>query len=95
MTWGNYLKQIHESLGRLNFVITNPLFPYGVPKNNNVNSLLLQYFARSMNDDCKAGFIMASLAGDARGSYREFRYYSIQSGVLDVMFPLIRTSPTP
>jgi type I restriction enzyme M protein len=97
----SYYEDIHESLGRYDFVMANPpfnvngidrerikddpRFPYGMPKTDNGNYVWIQLFASSLNDSGRAGFVMANSASDARGSELEIRRQLIQSGVVDVM----------
>jgi type I restriction enzyme M protein len=91
----------HESRGRFDFVMANPPFnvsgvdkdrikgdprlPLGVPSTDNANYLWIQYFASSLNQDGRAGFVMANSAGDARGTELEIRRKLIQSGAVDVI----------
>jgi type I restriction enzyme M protein len=97
----SYYEDIHESLGRFDFVMANPpfnvngidrerikddpRFPYGMPRTDNGNYVWIQLFASSLNDTGRAGFVMANSASDARGSELEIRRQLIQSGVVDVM----------
>jgi type I restriction enzyme M protein len=97
----SYYEDIHESLGRFDFVMANPpfnvngidrerikddpRFPFGMPKTDNGNYVWIQLFASTLNDTGRAGFVMANSASDARGSEMEIRRQLIQSGVVDVM----------
>ncbi len=97
----SYYEDIHESLGRFDFVMANPpfnvngidrerikddpRFPYGMPKTDNGNYVWIQLFASTLNDSGRAGFVMANSASDARGSEMEIRRQLVQSGVVDVM----------
>jgi type I restriction enzyme M protein len=97
----SYYEDIHESLGRFDFVMANPpfnvngidrerikddpRFPYGMPKTDNGNYVWIQLFASTLSATGRAGFVMANSASDARGSELEIRRQLIQSGVVDVM----------
>jgi type I restriction enzyme M protein len=97
----SYYEDIHESLGRFDFVMANPpfnvngidrerikddpRFPYGMPKTDNGNYVWIQLFASTLSATGRAGFVMANSASDARGSEQEIRRQLIQSGVVDVM----------
>jgi len=97
----SYYEDIHESLGRFDFVMANPpfnvngidrerikddsRFPYGMPRTDNGNYVWIQLFASSLNDTGRAGFVMANSASDARGSEQEIRRQLMESGVVDVM----------
>ena len=87
--------------GRFDFVMANPpfnvsgvdkdrlkddvRFPLGLPTTDNANYLWIQLFASSLNENGRAGFVMANSAGDARGSELEIRKKLIQSGAVDVI----------
>jgi type I restriction enzyme M protein len=87
--------------GRFDFVMANPpfnvsgvdkdrlkddpRFALGLPTTDNANYLWIQLFAASLNDNGRAGFVMANSAGDARGSELEIRKKLIQSGAVDVI----------
>lgn len=96
-----YYEDPHESLGRFDFVMANPpfnqpsvdkerikddpRFPLGIPSSDNANYLWIQLFYSTLNEQGRAGFVMANSAGDARGSELEIRKKLIESGVVDVM----------
>lgn len=87
--------------GRFDFVMANPpfnvsgvdkerlegdlRFPFGVPKTDNANYLWIQLFYASLNQNGRAGFVMANSAGDARGSEQVIRQKLIESGAVDVI----------
>jgi len=87
--------------GRFDFVMANPpfnvsgvdkerlegdpRFPFGVPATGNANYLWIQMFYASLNDQGRAGFVMANSAGDARGSEQTIRQKLIESGAVDVI----------
>lgn len=60
-------------------------YPFGMPSTDNANYLWVQLFYSALNDDGRAGFVMANSASDARGSELEIRKKIIESGAVDVM----------
>ncbi|MBC7160796.1 MAG: N-6 DNA methylase [Immundisolibacter sp.] len=96
-----YYEDPHKALGRFDFVMANPpfnvsgvdkdrlkddpRFALGLPSTDNANYLWIQLFASSLNENGRAGFVMANSAGDARGSELEIRKKLIQSGAVDVI----------
>ena len=96
-----YYEDPHKALGRFDFVMANPpfnvsgvdkdrlkddpRFALGLPSTDNANYLWIQLFAASLNENGRAGFVMANSAGDARGSELEIRKKLIQSGAVDVI----------
>ena len=77
--------------------------PFGLPgvatktkgKNNgdgetisNANSLWLQYFYSYLNDNGRAGFVMASSASDAGNKDKEIRQKLLETGHVDVMMSI-------
>ena len=96
-----YYEDPHKALGRFDFVMANPpfnvsgvdkdrlkddpRFALGLPTTDNANYLWIQLFAASLNENGRAGFVMANSAGDARGSELEIRKQLIQSGAVDVL----------
>lgn len=65
-------------------------FSLGVPTTNNANYLWIGLFNAALNEQGRAGFVMANSASDAGGSEREMRRKLIESGVVDV---IVATSP--
>lgn len=63
----------------------DPRFPFGLPNPDNANYLWIQLFYASLNATGRAGFVMASSAGDARGSEQLIRQKLIESGAVDVI----------
>ena len=102
----SYYEDPHEALGRFDFVMANPpfnqsgvdkerikddpRFPFGSPTTDNANYLWIQLFYSALNEQGRAGFVMANSASDARGSELEIRKRLIQAGAVDVM---VATSP--
>ncbi|MEN9491571.1 MAG: hypothetical protein RJA63_2020 [Pseudomonadota bacterium] len=94
-------KAVSGKDGRFDFVMANPpfnvsgvdkdrlkddpRFALGLPSTDNGNYLWIQLFAASLNENGRAGFVMANSAGDARGSELEIRKKLIQSGAVDVI----------
>jgi len=94
-------KAVSVKDGRFDFVMANPpfnvsgvdkdrlkddpRFALGLPTTDNANYLWIQLFAASLNENGRAGFVMANSAGDARGSELEIRKKLIQSGAVDVI----------
>ncbi len=87
--------------GRFDFVMANPpfnvsgvdkdrlkddpRFSLGLPNTDNANYLWIQLFHSALNENGRAGFVMANSAGDARGSELELRKKLIQSGAVDAI----------
>ena len=65
-------------------------FSLGLPSVNNANYLWIGLFNAALNDQGRAGFVMANSASDAGGSEREMRRKLIESGAVDV---IVSTSP--
>lgn len=65
-------------------------FSLGVPATNNANYLWIGLFNAALNENGRAGFVMANSASDAGGSEREMRRNLIESGAVDV---IVSTSP--
>lgn len=96
-----YYEDIHKSAGKFDFVMANPPFnvdrvdkerlkddpryPFGLPKADNANYLWIQVFYSTLNENGRAGFVMANSAGDARGSELEIRKQMIEDRAVDVM----------
>ena len=65
--------------------------PFGCPKENknkeigNANYLWISYFYAYLNENGRAGFVMASSATDSQGSDKDIREKLIKTGHVDVM----------
>ncbi len=59
--------------------------PFGLPNNDNANYLWIQYFYSYLNDNGRAGFVMASSASDAGHSEKLIRQQLVETGAVDVM----------
>jgi type I restriction enzyme M protein len=96
-----YYEDLHNSVGKFDFVMANPpfnvsgvdrekvkgdpRFAMGAPSTDNANYLWIQAFYHALNARGRAGFVMANSAADARGSELEIRKKLIQAGAVDVM----------
>jgi type I restriction enzyme M protein len=96
-----YYENLHDSVGRFDFVMANPPFnvdrvdkekvkddpryPFGIPKVDNANYLWIQVFHSALSATGRAGFVMANSASDARGSELEIRKRLIEDGSVDVV----------
>jgi type I restriction enzyme M protein len=94
----------NELVGNCDFVMANPPFnvdsvdkkkivndsrlPFGIPKNDNANYLWIQYFYSYLNENGRAGFVMASSASDAGHSEKEIRKQIVETGAVDVMIAI-------
>ncbi|MEY3500304.1 MAG: hypothetical protein RL308_1973 [Bacteroidota bacterium] len=63
----------------------DPRLPFGLPKNDNGNYLWIQYFYSLLNENGRAGFVMASSASDAGHSEKDIRQKLVETGAVDVM----------
>jgi type I restriction enzyme M protein len=61
---------------------------FGMPKADNANYLWIHFFYSALNEQGRAGFVMANSASDARGSELEIRKKLIQAGAVDVMIAI-------
>jgi len=66
-------------------LVDDERFPYGLPNVDNANYLWMQMFLSALNDEGRAGFVMANSTSDARHSEKEIRRKMIEDGVVDVM----------
>jgi len=60
-------------------------YPFGLPRTDNANYLWIQLFYSALNDNGRAGFVMANSAADARASEMEIRRQLIQAHGVDVV----------
>jgi type I restriction enzyme M protein len=60
-------------------------YPLGMPKNDNGNYIWIQMFFGALNENGRAGFVMANAASDARSTELEIRRKLIQKKAIDVM----------
>jgi len=59
--------------------------PFGLPNNDNANYLWIQYFYSYLNENGRAGFVMASSASDAGHTEKTIRQQLVETGAVDVM----------
>jgi len=99
-----YYEDVHRSVEKFDFVMANPpfnvngvdkeklkedkRFPYGLPKPDNANYLWIQIFLSALNENGRAGFVMANSASDARQSELEIRQKMIEGNAVDVMIAI-------
>lgn len=60
-------------------------FPFGMPRADNGNYIWIQLFFSSLNDNGRAGFVMANSASDARQSELDIRRQLVEDSAVDVM----------
>jgi type I restriction enzyme M protein len=65
--------------------VVKPRLPFGLPSTDNGNYIWISQFYSALNDNGRAGFVMANSAADARGSEAEIRRKLIGSGAVDVI----------
>jgi len=99
-----YYEDFHSSAGKFDFVMANPpfnvngvdkekvradkRFVYSIPKVDNANYLWIQVFLSALNENGRAGFVMANSASDARQSELEIRKKLIDDRAVDVMLAI-------
>jgi type I restriction enzyme M protein len=99
-----YYEDIHNSPGKFDFVMANPPFNvngvdkekirddrrflFGIPRPDNANYLWIQVFLSALNENGRAGFVMANSASDARQSELEVRKRIIDDNLVDVMIAI-------
>jgi len=63
----------------------DPRFPFGLPRADNGNYIWIQEFYSALNDQGRAGFVMANSAADAGGTELEIRKRLIAERAVDVI----------
>lgn len=100
----SYYENLHNCRGRFDYVMANPPFnvngvdrerikddpryPFGMPRVDSANYLWIQEFFSALNDQGRAGFVMANSASDARGSELEIRKRLLEERAVDVMISI-------
>ena len=67
------------------FVKEDSRLPFGTPNNDNGNYMWIQYFHSYLNDNGRAGFVMASSATDAGSSEKLIRQKLIETGDVEAI----------
>jgi type I restriction enzyme M protein len=96
-----YYENLHTSVAKFDFTMANPpfnvdkvdkdrlkddpRFPFGMPRVDNANYLWIQIFFSALNENGRAGFVMANSASDARASELGIRKQLIEDRAVDVM----------
>jgi len=99
-----FYEDIHKSVRKFDFVMANPPFNVkgvdyakvkgdkrwnlGLPSTDNANYLWIQQFYSALNENGRAGFVMANSAADARGNEAVIREKLIKENVVDVMISI-------
>ncbi len=60
-------------------------FPFGLPRTDNANYPWVQLFRSALNENSRAGFVMANSPSDAPAAEPELRRQHIESRAVDVM----------
>jgi len=96
-----YYEDPYHLVGEFDFVMANPpfnvdridktrladdpRFPFGLPRSDNGNYIWIQIFDAALNEQGRAGFVMANSAGDAGGSEGEIRRRLLEDHSVDVI----------
>lgn len=99
-----FYEDIHKSVGKFDFVMANPPFnvkgvdyakikgdkrwSLGLPSTDNANYLWIQQFYSALNENGRAGFVMANSAADARGNEAVIRAKLIKENAVDIMISI-------
>jgi len=65
--------------------LVKPRFPFGLPSIDNGNYVWISQFYSALNENGRAGFVMANSTADARGTEADIRRKLIESSVVDVI----------
>lgn len=76
------VKQIDKNK---DYVKQDPRLPFGLPNSDNGNYMWIQYFHSYLNENGRAGFVMASSATDAGHSEKLIREKLINTGEVDII----------
>ena len=96
-----YYEDLHSSINKFDYVMANPPFnvkkvdkekikddpryDLGIPSHDNANYLWIQIFLNALNDNGRAGFVMANSAAESSGGELEIRKKIINSHVVDII----------
>jgi len=96
-----YYENPFKAVGQFDYVMANPpfnvnkvdkaklegdqRFPFGLPKADNANYIWIQAFYSALNDEGRAGFVMANSAADASGSELEIRKKLLAEKSVDII----------
>jgi len=96
-----YYEDPFRSAGQFDYVMANPpfnvnkidkpklegdrRFPFGLPRADNGNYVWIQVFYSALNEEGRAGFVMANSAADASGTELEIRKKLIADKAVDVI----------
>jgi type I restriction enzyme M protein len=96
-----YYEDPFKSTGKFDYVMANPpfnvdridkpklegdnRFPLGMPKADNGNYIWIQAFYSALNEEGRAGFVMANSAADASGTELQIRKKLILEKAVDVI----------
>jgi type I restriction enzyme M protein len=96
-----YYEDPFNTIGQFDYLMANPpfnvnkvdktklegdkRFPFGLPKADNANYIWIQAFYSALNDQGRAGFVMANSAADAGGSELQIRKRLITEKAVDVI----------
>ncbi len=97
----SYYDNPFDSVGKFDYVMANPpfnvdnidkarlegdrRFRLGLPRADNGNYIWIQVFSSALNEQGRAGFVMANSAADAGGSEQEIRRRLIEDRCVDVI----------
>ena len=96
-----YYEDPFKSVGQFDYVMANPpfnvnkiekaklqgdkRFPFGLPRADNGNYIWIQTFYSALNENGRAGFVMANSAADAGGSELEIRKRLLAGKAVDMV----------
>jgi type I restriction enzyme M protein len=96
-----YYEDPFKSVGQFDYVMANPpfnvnkidkaklegdkRFPFGLPKADNGNYVWIQVFYSALNENGRAGFVMANAAADASGTELAIRKHLVAEKAVDVV----------
>lgn len=63
----------------------DPRFPFGMPRSDNGSYIGMYLSYSALNDNGRAGFVMANSAADAGNTEKEIRRQLIQDGGVDII----------